>query len=40
MVETQLCKLRGTLDLCFIYDMVFMVFCELNLVVNTQLHNI
>ena len=23
MVATQLCKLRGTLDLCFIYDMVF-----------------
>ena len=23
MIETQLCKLRGTLDLYFIYDMVF-----------------
>ena len=23
MVETQLCQLRGTLDLCFIYDMGF-----------------
>ena len=23
MVETQLCKLRGTLDLYFIYDRVF-----------------
>ena len=24
MVEIQLCKLRGKLDLCFIYDMVFL----------------
>ena len=23
IVETQLCKLRGALDVCFIYDMVF-----------------
>ena len=33
MVETQLSKLRGTLDLRFIYDMNGI--CELNLVVNT-----
>ena len=26
MVETQLCKLRGTLDLCFIYDIVFVKY--------------
>ena len=23
MIETQFCELRGTLGLCFIYDMVF-----------------
>ena len=36
MVVTQLCKLRelrGTLGLCFIYDIYGA--CELNLVVNT-----
>ena len=26
MVETQLCNLRGTLDQCFIYDMVFVKY--------------
>ena len=37
MIETQRCKLRGTFDLCLIFDMIFI--CELKLAVNTQLHN-
>ena len=26
MIETQVCKLRGTLDLCFMYDIVFVKY--------------
>ena len=35
--ETELCKLRGTIDLCFIYEYGV---CEIFLVLNTWLHNL